>query len=183
MGQDKALLPIGKSTLLDFVHQKLVATQRFDEIVVCRNQANQSTDITFLPDILPDLGPIGALHTLSVHYPNHSALVVPVDMPLLKPALIKQLCESGLQQLLTSHYKGYHFPLFLYLDETAIFHLAKRLKQDVHDLSIANFLRDIGTSQLAPPKDKSQFINLNKPEEWRDFRRKIELHQDLLASI
>ena len=183
MGQDKALLPVGNSTLLDFVHHKLEATQLFDEIVVCRNQANQSTVITFLPDIQPGLGPIGALHTLSVHYPNHHVLVVPVDMPLLEIALIEELCESGLKQQLTSHYEGCHFPLLLYLDETTIFHLAKRLKQDVHDLSIANLLRDIGAHQLAPPKDKSQFINLNKPEEWQDFRRKIKLDKDLLTSI
>ena len=183
MGQDKALLPVGKSTLLDFVHHKLDATRLLDEIVVCRDQPNQSAGITFLSDIQPGLGPIGALHTLSVHYSNHRVVVVPVDMPLLETAVIEELCESGLEQQSTLHYEGYHFPLLLCLDETTTFHLAKRLKQDVHDLSIASFLRDIGASQLAPPKDKSQFINLNKPEEWRDFRRKIKFDQDLLASI
>lgn len=171
MGQDKALLRIGKSTLLDFVHHKLEATQLFDEIVVCRNQQNQSVAITFLPDIQPGLGPVGALYTLSVHYPNQHVLVVPVDMPLLQPVLIKELCETVLGLRSTYHYEGYHFPLFLHLDETTNFYLSKRLNLDTSDLSVASLLRDIGARQLAPPKDKSQFANLNKLEEWESFNR------------
>ena len=169
MGQDKALLPMGKNTLLDFTHHKLEATQLFDEIVVCRNQQNHSDNFTFLPDIQTGLGPIGALHTLSVHYSSHCVLVVPVDMPLLQQELIEELCESGLQLLSAAHFEGYHFPLLIFLDDTTIFHLAKRLIQDVDDLSIASLLRDIDAHQLAPPKDKSPFINLNNQEEWRGF--------------
>ena len=174
MGQDKALLPVGKSTLLDFMQHKLDAIKLFDEIVVCRSQPDQSATNTVLPDIHPGLGPIGALHTLSVHYPNRHALVVPVDMPLLQATLLKELCNIDSGQYPASHYEGYQFPLLLYLNETTIFHLAKRLKHHMPDLSIASLLRDIDARQLAPPKDKSQFANLNKPEQWQDFRQKIK---------
>ncbi len=180
MGQDKALLPIGKNSLLEFMTDKLKAAHLFEEIVICRTQRDykqyyNEAQVKSLPDIHPGLGPVGALYTLSIHYPHHLALVAPVDMPLLKPAILEELCAAGVAHQSTYYFESYHFPLMLCLDDTTIKYLAMRLVDDNPDLSVANLLQDIKAKPLIPPTDKSQFANLNNPEDWQRFGAKISV--------
>jgi len=78
MGQDKATLPIAGTTLLEFMHAKL-RRAGIDEIVICRNAPG------FLNDDIPQLGPLGALYTLSQHYPRCKLTRYPwpTDIPSL----------------------------------------------------------------------------------------------------
>jgi molybdopterin-guanine dinucleotide biosynthesis protein A len=183
MGRDKARLIIGENhnapTLLDFMYRKLETTNLFDEIVISRNEKTDGDDNKILPDVYPDLGPVGALHALSVHYPNRNALIVPVDMPLLETEVIARLCSSNSDSHNAIYYEGYYFPLLIQFNETVTANLTERVKNKTADLSIAGLLRDIKAAVGVAPNDLVQFTNANTEEEWLLLKRSIGCAQNV----
>lgn len=175
MGQDKALLPVsdqnGGGTLLTFMQRKLNATKLFDEIIICRNsKIDGIKNVRYLPDIKPGIGPIGALHALGIHYPDHRALIVPVDMPLLKAEQLTQLCKTSLNEHTGCYYEGKYFPLLIKFNNDLTASIAKRLEINAPDLSIACLLDDIQSTTLSYQGDYSHFANVNTLEEWQALK-------------
>ena len=164
MGEDKAKLPINNGTLLDLMERKLQLLPIIDTIVVCGNRAGG------LPDIKPGLGPIGALYTLSMHYEDHLALIVPVDMPLLTTEALEKLCKTNLEKHNALYYEKHNFPLLLRLGREVKSHLATQIGGQTPDLSIATLLREIQAKPLSIPENTEQFKNSNTREDWRNIR-------------
>ncbi len=170
MGTDKALLPVGAGTLLDHMTTKLRALAVADalaiaEVVVCRNAPG------CLADVLPGLGPVGALHSLSLAYPGRELLVVPVDMPLLRAATLTTLL--GGEDAKPRHYAGHFLPLRLVLDPAAVAAIADRAAAQARDRSLAGLLRELGGHALPLPEDRGEFANLNHPDDWARLRGRL----------
>ena len=173
MGVDKATLPIAGTTLLEYMHSKLLQTG-IDEIVICRNTPG------YLNDDIPQLGPLGALYTLSQRYPERRALIIPVDMPLLSAATLQLFHalatdpiegESNRPAILGQHI----FPLYLPFTTTVREALNKRARNP-DDLSIAAFLRDTAGRRLnsfSRTIDDEEFLNANTPEQWQHILAKV----------
>lgn len=167
MGQDKALLSIGDISLLKFMQNKLVATKIFDEIIICRDQALSTGPHKYLSDIHPELGPIGALYTLGINYPNHRAFILPVDMPLMEAALIRKLCSAAENSRVAVYFAQYNLPVSLFFDESTNAHLKERINKSNADLSLNQLLCDINARQLASPSDSAPFTNINTLQDWQ----------------
>lgn len=168
MGTDKALLPVGAGTLLDHMTAKLRALAVADaltvtEVVICRNAPG------CLADALPGLGPVGALHSLSLTYPGRELLVVPVDMPLLRAATLTALLGGDAKP---RHYAGHFLPLRLVLDPAAVAAIAHRVAPQARDRSLAGLLRELGATAL-PLSDPEEFANLNHPDDWAHLRDRL----------
>lgn len=165
MGTDKALLPVGQGTLLDYMAARLRALP-LDEVIICRDAPG------CLADVVPDLGPLGALHSLSLRYPGRTLLLVPVDMPLLGTATLEALLQGvdGAPR----HYADHPLPLRLPLTPTTIAAIAARTTTDARDRSLAGLLRELGATALPPPADLGEFANLNHPDDWARLRDRIE---------
>ncbi len=161
MGSDKALLPVGDGTLLDHMRARLAALP-LAEIVVCRDAPG------CLADVLPGLGPLGALHSLSLHYPGRTLLVVPVDMPLLSAATLETLLAGTESE--PRHYADHPLPLRLTLTPVASAAIAARTTTAAGDRSLAGLLRELGATALPPPEDIGEFANLNHPDDWARLR-------------
>ena len=166
MGVDKATLPIAGTSLLDLMHKKLQHAG-FEKVVICRNAPN------CLSDEIPDKGPIGALYTLSRHYPEQQALIIPVDMPLLHATSLQKLGKASDARQSPSTpvpmtFAGQIFPLLLPFTPCVIRALDTQIKQ-ANDLSIAAFLRTTNAEHIPAPEDKAQFFNSNTPEQWADI--------------
>ncbi|MEH6639132.1 MAG: molybdenum cofactor guanylyltransferase [Porticoccaceae bacterium] len=166
MGQDKALLQVGSGTLLDHMNNTLKALPILTDVVICRNQAG------YLNDIKPDLGPLGALYTLSQHYPDYRALIVPVDMPLLSIELLSELYEKS-KGATAMHFDGYIFPLVISLGKELNQELEKRIKNSDSDLSVAKLLRNIKTETTPKPVDMAQLSNINTLDEWEALQQNL----------
>lgn len=166
MGTDKALLPIGTGTLLDHMLTKLHALD-IAEVVICRNAPG------CLPDLLPGLGPLGALHSLSRHYPGRDLLVVPVDMPLLSAATLAALLTAGSELSRPRHYEGYLLPLWLPLSPAAIRAIETRVTDAAADRSLAALLRDLSAQTLPLRGPEAEFANINTPAEWEFIVRQL----------
>ena len=161
MGRDKALLPVGEGTLLDHMLARL-RTLPLAEVVVCRDAPG------CLADALPGLGPLGALHSLSLHYPGSTLLLVPVDMPLLGAATLEALLD-GVDHL-PRHYTDHPLPLCLSLTPRAVAAIAARAAPEAGDRSLAGLLRELGATALPLPEDRGEFANLNHPDDWAQLR-------------
>ena len=166
MGTDKALLAVGAGTLLDHMTAKLRALA-IAEVVVCRNAPG------CLPDLLPGLGPLGALHSLSRHYPGRDLLVVPVDMPLLSAATLAALLTADSELSGPRHYEGYLLPLWLPLAPAAIHAIETRLTDAAADRSLAALLRDLSAETLPLRGPHAEFANINTPAEWEFMVRQL----------
>ena len=182
MGRDKALLRLNSgglhpealaqdtstsqtSTLLDLMVDKLLALTILNEVVVCRNEPG------FLQDIRPELGPVGALYTLSQHYPNSQALILPVDMPLLSAGILEQLLRQAETSDVALYFEGHHFPLMLRFTETVNQQLEHRLDNPDSDLSIARLLKDLDARKIIGSRDQLLFTNINTPAEWSALKQ------------
>ena len=166
MGTDKALLPVGTGTLLDHMLAKLRALD-LAEVVVCRNAPG------CIADRVPGQGPLGALHSLSHHYPGRDLLVVPVDMPLLSAATLAALFTAGSALSRPRHYAGYLLPLWLPLAPAAIRAIETRVTDSAADRSLAALLRDLSTETLPLHGPEAEFANVNTPAEWEIILRQL----------
>lgn len=161
MGTDKALLPVGDGTLLDHMLARLRALP-LAEVVVCRTAPG------CLADPVPGLGPLGALHGLSLRYPGRTLLLVPVDMPLLGAATLATLLRGAGDE--PRHYADHPLPLRLALTPAAIAAIAARAAPRAGDRSLAGLLRALGATALPLPADLGEFANLNHPDDWAQLR-------------
>lgn len=90
MGQDKALLPIGKLTMLDHMANLLVRAGASKIVVLGRNDRPYA-----IPDQLPMQGPAIALQAfLKSQEPGSKYIVVPVDMPAIRPEILVRLSSE-----------------------------------------------------------------------------------------
>lgn len=126
------------------------------------------------PDGLPDgeagMGPLGGLLTLAQTQADGVYLLVPVDMPLLTPSLLRRLAAAVAADHGTpcAIWAGYPLPLCLRLDagvRAAVADLAGRSRparslRALHDA--------LGGTELALAEgDARCLVNCNTPEEWR----------------
>lgn len=168
MGTDKALLPVGTGTLLDHMLATLRALD-LAEVVVCRDAPG------CIADQVPGQGPLGALHSLSRHYPGRDLLVAPVDMPLLTPATLAALLAASHESRPPRHYEGYLLPLWLPLSSAAIRAIETRVTDPAADRSLAALLRDLSAETLPLHGPEAEFANVNTPAEWEVIVRQLHI--------
>ena len=179
MGLDKATLPIAGTTLLDYMRAKLQRAG-IDEIIICRNAPG------FLNDDIPQLGPLGALYTVSQRYPGRRALIIPVDMPLLSVANLQQFQAAAINlklgdASLPATFDQQIFPLYLPFTPAVIQALKQRAKHP-DDLSIAAFLRETAGRRLSNFEhsvNDEEFLNANTPEQWQSILAKVQTQSPL----
>lgn len=173
MGLDKATLPIAGTTLLEYMRAKLLQAG-IGEIVICRNAPG------YLNDTIAQLGPLGALYTLSQHYPGRQALIIPVDMPLLSEPTLQNFQAAAIASKLPATSPAtldqQIFPLYLPFTPAVNEALSQRVNQ-ADDLSIAALLRETGVrrlSDLAHKADNDEFLNANTPQQWKTILSKVK---------
>jgi molybdopterin-guanine dinucleotide biosynthesis protein A len=168
MGTDKALLPVGAGTLLDHMTARLRALD-LAEVVVCRDAPG------CIADRIPGQGPLGALHSLGIHYTGRDLLVVPVDMPLLSAATLAALLTASNESQRPRHYAGYLLPLLLPLSPAAMRAIATRVTDPAADRSLAALLRDLNAETLPLHSPEAELANVNTPAEWEFIVQQIHI--------
>lgn len=152
MGQDKALLEWNGVSLLEHM-RRLLLEAGVDRVVV----SGERPGFDCVPDAEPGQGPGAALSGVLAALPAQSwALVVPVDMPLLKAPLLRSL----IVQARPAHFASYPLPAFLPASVESLGVPAGDSVRALHRLA--------GSVALAlDPADEAGFANVNTPEEWR----------------
>ncbi|MGI9950931.1 molybdenum cofactor guanylyltransferase [Moorellaceae bacterium AZ2] len=95
MGTNKALLPVGRDTMLGTVVSVLKSL--FPETLVVTNEPELYLElgVKLVGDIFPAMGPLGGIHAGLVASPFWYNFVVACDMPFLEPRLIAFMLEQA----------------------------------------------------------------------------------------
>ncbi|MBU2706309.1 molybdenum cofactor guanylyltransferase [Zooshikella marina] len=156
MKRDKAklVLPNGLSLLAHA--QKLMASVSVAEVVISGLQG--------VPDLYPERGPLGGIFAVTQHYPEMRLLVIPVDMPLLKPKVLNALLDENNPNNLPVVFSGQPLPLLLPVTEHVVSYL-NGVVEGKNAASIKSMLAELNCIQL-PKLDEYYFFNCNTPEEF-----------------
>ncbi len=179
MGTDKAFLRLGSATLLE--HQISVVQQVCDTVVLIGDKQRLAPYAPIIEDRFPGQGPLAGIHAaLTSPHASGWNLVLAVDLPNLTPEFLTYLLTTAVdasQAVAVPYANGFFQPLcavysrdFARIAERSL--TAGRNKIDplftevsTHQVSEAD-LRNHGFSP-------SIFDNVNTPEEWEAFQRRI----------
>ncbi|MDX1705900.1 molybdenum cofactor guanylyltransferase [Pseudidiomarina sp.] len=161
MGRDKALLPLAGRTLLE--HMQLLLRQAgVADILISRNQPG------FITDSYPGKGPLAGLAAVLPHCTTPQMLVVPVDMPLLQPGLLRHLLTTASAGESTGAWYFGESPLPCVLPNIPQLadYLTAQLESGQGDFSVRGLLRYLNANALAAC-DVLQLVNTNTPQQWQ----------------
>ena len=168
MGRDKAQLPLGDVTFLEhIVGLALKVAPRV--LVVGRRQPClwTLTQVEFMLDETPGLGPLGALQTALRK--EESVLVVACDLPLLTPFALEWLMEQGsacsAPHGIIVENGGQCEPLFSIYHRACLPLIESNLAEGRRSMHALIRAGDFSFAQ-APPEIAALLVNVNTPEEW-----------------
>ncbi|HHX82749.1 MAG TPA: molybdenum cofactor guanylyltransferase [Pseudomonadaceae bacterium] len=171
MGSDKALLAWQGTMLLDHALTLLQAAGASQLLVSGRGEHPLG-----FADLLPQAGPPAALYALLEHLQRENALdgrkllLIPVDMPLLKPATLAALVESC-EKGAAKRYAGEVFPCVIPASVALLEHLRvlyQEGSQKGGGRSMKGLLAWLQADEAPVPAHMLQeFTNVNTPAEWQ----------------
>ena len=165
MGRDKAMLHWNGQPLIE--HQLAVLRAAgVDEVHV----SGQRPDYDGIADARPDHGPLGGLAGVATRLSDDGdLLVIPVDMPLLTPALLQRL-RSVNREASCLRFAGHVLPMRWRLDVASRTRLDDLLRQDdprrrsLRALQHAMACEEITLS----PQEAAQFVDCNTEAIWKE---------------
>ena len=101
MGSDKAFLPFGDQTLIEFVHERCRSGSQGQILAVGATERPVPAALLDLPRVLdrvPQAGPLAGIEALLSCCQAPWLVVIPCDMPGLDTALLKHLVDTLARQ-------------------------------------------------------------------------------------
>lgn len=93
MGFDKCSIKVNKKYLIEVIAEKL--EEVFDEIILLSNDKNKFQNLKYevCEDIIPGLGPMGAIYSALKYAKSEHVFITACDMPVVNIRLIKHMME------------------------------------------------------------------------------------------
>ena len=179
MGRDKAFLPFGKGVLIERVIEVVRAVT--DDLLLITNtpEQYQRFGLPMVSDVIPEAGSLGGIYTGLVHAKTPYSLALACDMPFVKPAFLRFLCDmAGEADVMIPKNAEDFQPLCAVYAQACREPIRQRI--EAGRLKITGFfdqvrVRLIEEEVLAryDPHDV-MFFNANTPEEYERARRMME---------
>jgi len=174
MGRDKATLRLPGGTLLDHMLGLLRAVGLEDCVV-----SGSYPGYRCLPDLLPQLGPVAALHALATALPDQRLLIVAIDTPLLPSDALQALLitEPDVRCL---HFEGEPLPLRIDTDAVSQAAISDCLSAaNPSTRSLRSLLDQLNAIALMLPAkvDPASLVGCNRPNEWQAVSRRLNQDQ------
>jgi molybdopterin-guanine dinucleotide biosynthesis protein A len=123
---------------------------------------------------MPDCGPAAGLIALADHVAKNPSIetwvVVPVDMPLLTPALLNRLLQTDAPAV---HFADVTLPLAMTLLPDVVVKV-QRMRGDLQSergVSLWRLLRDVGAAEIPATLDEMACLaNVNTQAEWQNLQ-------------
>ena len=171
MKTDKSGLLLGGRTLLEIQVKKLLSIGCRDIIISWNSsqspRISQSLYVTPVPDLIPDLGPMGGLYSCFPKCSFGHALVISVDVPLIS--------ERTLKLLLLEHQKGNHSATILSHNRrpepligvynTCVSDRCAGLIED-KKLAVRDLLKEIDCQYMDFDGNPNELLNCNTPKDY-----------------
>ncbi len=175
MGQDKAELPWGATDLLGHALARLRTV--VDDVRILSGPERRFSDrgVPVEVDPAPDLGPLGGLVAALEAAPGGDVLLLGVDLPLIRPALLARLIElaPGFDAVVPVSARGPE-PLCALYGAACREPVCRRVTSG--DLKMTAFwpdvrVRELGPDALAAFGDPDElFLNVNAPGDYERAR-------------
>lgn len=175
MNQDKSQLVWQGKKLLQ--HScNLLSESGCSQLLISNNERQDS-----IADRYPNSGPLAGIEACLHHILNHCAdaeamLVIPVDMPLMNPGLLANICQKA-KPGKAVYYASGRFPLLLPVNRELSAILLSILEQqgDGAGLSVRRLLSQLDCQVLEIDKtEETAFYNCNTPEDWNNLISRSE---------
>lgn len=181
MGTNKALLPFGKTTVLEFMNARLQQAGAEVILVTTPEQGYAHLPQRKIFDVLEGKLSLGGLYSGLLHSPSAASFVCGCDMPLLAPELVRYLfAQLGDHDAVVPKIDGYFEPLCAVYAKACLPYIAAQLQTE--DLRMTSWfkharVRIVGEEELrAIDPHLHSFLNMNTPE---DYQRLLALAQAL----
>ncbi|GGA70557.1 molybdenum cofactor guanylyltransferase [Neiella marina] len=159
MGTAKGDLVVADMTLQQYMTQ-LLHSAGIDNVVV------SGVDVA---DQFIEQGPLAGIEAVLSAKPNARWLVVPVDMPLLDEAVLRQLIQHGEMAHTCAHFARSVLPLYIASGDECLANIRACLKSNNHKhWSIRHWLASEQCRAVADPAG-AVLGNINTPEQWQQF--------------
>lgn len=181
MGRNKALLKLGKKTMIETIVDTLKPL--FNEIIVVTNNPEEYSmlkNVRFIPDCMEikEKNSLIGLYSGVLASKNHFTFVVPCDMPLLNPSFIQYMLENlGDEDIMIPYLKGHYQPLHAIYGKGCLKPIKLLLEKE--NYKIINFFNDVVVTKIEKdivkkfdPHFKS-FLNINTDEEYKTLKTNI----------
>ncbi len=172
MGQDKACLPFGKATLLEFLVERLrkVCGQIF--MVTRPQQSYAHLKLPVLLDVMPDKFSLGGLYSGLLQSPAEVNFVCACDMPLIAPRLVNFLFEQLADHDAAVPQIGQQLePLCAVYAKICLPAIHARLL--ANDLRMSGWLADVRSRFISTEEIETfdphlhSFLNINTPADYQ----------------
>ena len=170
MGEDKALLMWDGTPLYQHMAQLLTCAGA-RTVLINRSGTGQEC----VADIYPGRGPLSGIHAALSRCFHEALMIVPVDMPLLKPEYLRMLVSrfDGVRPL---QFETYSLPLLLPVND--------RVRQSVEQAITSDNRRNYALWRLfealdgqtlpVPDGHQTNFANTNTPQEWQACQAEVD---------
>ena len=162
MGRDKAALPFGGTTLLDFQVGKL-RMLGIEDIMISGSE-RQIPGTRHISDIYPRKGPLGGIHACLAGAEGTAVLFLGVDTPLIPPEALQALLSAHENGVTLLHHGNRTEPLFGVYDCTLV-PLCEEILRTEHT-GVWQLLNRTMVKTLPFDGDETVFMNGNTPEEY-----------------
>lgn len=176
MGVDKASLPWGDSTVLDF--QLNVLQTVCSQVIVVSNVARDGNQaVRIVPDNYPGHGPLGGLEAGLSAADNQLCFVAACDMPFLEAGSVTYLarCIEESQAAVPCIGGRWH-PLYAVYKKTCLPTIRSLLSQGrlrMGDLVASLQVRAVSEEELTQfSPDLRMLNNINTPQDWQELAEK-----------
>ncbi len=168
MGQDKSQLTLPNGLTQAEHAEQLLYQAGCSQVVICGPHPG------WLPDRLPHLGPLGAIETVMHKMRPDKMLVIPVDMPMLTPALLRRLRTrppKGKARI----FRGFPLPILLSVTPECKKIIRRLLEQpEPGKRSLKTLLEHIDYTELKISEiEQKQLQNINTPEQWEEIYQRL----------
>lgn len=170
MGQDKALLPVGKQLLIEEVLTRLKIHS--EKVIVIANQIKEFSflGVPVFPDIVPGQGPLGGIYTGLVKSETFHNLIVACDMPFISAELLRYLANRiDAYDITIARYKNRFQPLCAFYSKNCIQAIKQQLQQG--NLKIRDVFKQLRVNVITEDEidqlklNEQAFTNINTPED------------------
>jgi molybdenum cofactor guanylyltransferase len=165
MGQDKAQLMRGNTSMLAF-SQQVLTDAGVSQVVISGDQHQ-------VPDKFSQLGPVGGIVSVIERYQPSALLIMPVDLPLMTSTALQKLKTVGELNRQACYYQGHQIPLYLPITALLELTLARLFsQQNGKGPAIKQLLAELPQHSIACSNPEYLF-NSNTPEQWQQVQTKL----------
>lgn len=181
MGQDKGLLPFGRSTLTEYILDQVSGLSKHHFIVSNEPQSYAGYNLPVFMDAIPDIGALGGIFTVLHYTQRDHVLVLACDMPFISLDLVHHAAEflgeydvvipqSGERQEYEP-FRAFFSQRCLDPVRSAILKGKRRVISFFPDVRVK--VIDPKTVSMLDPEGLT-FINVNTPEELEKARARAD---------